>query len=163
MNLDTLLNASALMQGAEATVALAVAISGSYFIVLKRRRPRARFAPNQIDRVSRSDRFRLSGIARNVEPGMLRLLCERPDDDGTTRYRDCGQIVLTGHEWQHRVSGSLGTLHEELTFLVVHVTPTAADVLRRQPEDATGAVLHELPFPDGCQTLARIDITIAFP
>jgi hypothetical protein len=162
MNLDTWLNASALVQGAEATIALAV-VAGSYFVARKRHRPRARFAQNQIVRVSRSDRIRLSGTARNVEPGTLRLLCERPGDDGTTRYRDCGQIVLTGHEWQHRVPGSLGTLHEELTFLVVHVTPAAADVLRRQPEDATGAVLHELPLPDGCLALARIDITIAFP
>ena len=160
MTLDPWLTASSLAQGAEAILGICI-VGGSILIAVLRRRPRASFAAHQNVRVSRSNNFTLSGTARNVEPGTLHLFCERLDG-GIPQYLDCGQIVLTGQVWQHRVLGSVGGLHEDVTFLLMHVTPPAADALSRQSRNAAGAVLHRLPLPKGCEALDRINVTIAF-
>lgn len=84
MSLDALLTASSLVQGAEAADALTVALGGAYLVARRQRRPQAWLAAHQNLRISRFTSFTLSGTARNVEVGALRLLCD--GSRATRRY-----------------------------------------------------------------------------
>ena len=89
----------------------------------------------------------------------MRLVCERRIDNDT-RFLDCGQILPPVEEWQIWASGAVGELHHWVTFRLVYVPPTATDELRQRPKNAAGALLYELPLPNGCKFLDSLNILI---